>query len=245
MTLSETFYQAGQRLAHHEHESPYYCFVITGGYFEARPGQGYECAPCSLLFHPAGEAHANTFGSVPTRCFNIQVPASASRPPVPHSPLHIVAGQPVITAARMYREYRRRDEVSALILEGLALELAGECFRNHQSQQTLRPDWARRCWDLLHDRFLEPLTLSAVAADLDVHPAHLARTFRRAYGCSVGELLRKLRVEWAATAIAGTERPIASIASETGFSDQSHFTRVFKKLAGVTPGQYRAQVYKR
>jgi AraC family transcriptional regulator len=49
-----------------------------------------------------------------------------------------------------------------------------------------------------------------------------------------------LRVEWAAAEILSGHRSLAEIAAEAGFADQSHFTRVFRRQVGVTPGEYRA-----
>src|SRR5215471_14169195 len=70
-------------------------------------------------------------------------------------------------------------------------------------------------------------------------PVHLARAFRVHFGCSVGEFLRRRRVEWAANALATTEESLAAIAQCAGFCDQSHFTRVFRHVMGMRPGAYR------
>ena len=71
------------------------------------------------------------------------------------------------------------------------------------------------------------------------HPTHVARVFRREYGLSVGEYARSLRLEWAASRLALDDAPLAQVALEAGFADQSHFTRAFRRHAGVTPGRYR------
>jgi AraC family transcriptional regulator len=59
---------------------------------------------------------------------------------------------------------------------------------------------------------------------------------------SVGEYLRRLRLDWAASQLAATETPLALLAAEAGFADQSHFTRAFKRHAGLTPARYRSMV---
>jgi AraC-like DNA-binding protein len=68
---------------------------------------------------------------------------------------------------------------------------------------------------------------------------HFAAVFRRHYGCSVGEYLRRRRVHRARQRLAETDLPLAEIATEAGFADQSHLTRMFKRFVGLTPGQYR------
>jgi AraC family transcriptional regulator len=75
-----------------------------------------------------------------------------------------------------------------------------------------------------------------------VHPVYLARSFRERYGVSVGEYVRRLRLDWAAAQLSATETPVATVAAEAGFADQSHFTRAFKRHMGLTPGRYRRVV---
>ncbi|HXI14462.1 MAG TPA: helix-turn-helix transcriptional regulator [Thermoanaerobaculia bacterium] len=84
----------------------------------------------------------------------------------------------------------------------------------------------------------QQISLASVAREVGVHPVHLARQFRKHYGVSVGERVRFLRVERAKELIAaGMSLP--GVALEMGFADQSHFTRTFMKLAGMSPGMYR------
>jgi AraC family transcriptional regulator len=75
-----------------------------------------------------------------------------------------------------------------------------------------------------------------------VHPVTLARGFRRAYGCSVGAYLRRLRVARAAQRLAETDDALAEIALEAGFADQSHFSNLFRRETGVSPSAFRRSV---
>jgi AraC family transcriptional regulator len=68
---------------------------------------------------------------------------------------------------------------------------------------------------------------------------HVAQTFRRFHQCTIGEYLRRLRVDYACHELAGSERAICEIAAAAGFSDQSHFNRSFKRETGMSPSQYR------
>jgi transcriptional regulator GlxA family with amidase domain len=63
--------------------------------------------------------------------------------------------------------------------------------------------------------------------------------FRRHYGVSIATYLRRLRLDRAAAKLAGSDAPVARIAAEEGFADQSHFTRAFTCHTGVTPARYR------
>jgi AraC family transcriptional regulator len=72
-----------------------------------------------------------------------------------------------------------------------------------------------------------------------VHPVHLAQTFHKTYRCTVGDYVRKLRIEYACRELATSTKPIVDIALAAGFCDQSHFTRTFKRAIGAAPFQYR------
>ncbi|TML40685.1 MAG: helix-turn-helix transcriptional regulator [Actinobacteria bacterium] len=103
----------------------------------------------------------------------------------------------------------------------------------------------RSAEELLRARLSDRLGLGELAETVGVHPAYLARAFRAHYGLSVGEYGRRLRLAWAAAELAGGETPLAEIATEAGFADQSHFTRVFKRHVGATPARYRERTRSR
>jgi AraC family transcriptional regulator len=77
-----------------------------------------------------------------------------------------------------------------------------------------------------------------LAALAGVHPTHLLRTFRRHHGATISNYVRQRRIQRARTEVASAKRPLAVIALDAGFADQSHFTRVFRQAFGETPGQY-------
>jgi AraC family transcriptional regulator len=124
-------------------------------------------------------------------------------------------------------------------MEGIALELLAGISRHSSSDTSTKPRWLRSVRDLLHGRFREKLVLGDIAAVVGVHPSHLARTFRRCYGCTIGDYVRNLRTERARHELRVTDRPLAELAVALGFADQSHFATSFKRQTGVTPGAFR------
>ena len=102
-----------------------------------------------------------------------------------------------------------------------------------------RPRWLQRALELVHARSAEPLGLAALAQSAGVHPVYFVRAFRAHVGATPGAYLRRLRVDRAAAKLIASEESIAGIALDTGFSDQSHLTRVFRAALGITPAQYR------
>ena len=130
------------------------------------------------------------------------------------------------------------DVVTPVAVEGLALELTALAGR---SRFPARADkWVERARALLLERFRESVRPGEIADELGVHRAHLARVFRARYGESLGEFTRRLRLQWAAQELATADLPLAVLAVEAGFCDQSHFTRAFGRQYGVTPARFRA-----
>ena len=143
---------------------------------------------------------------------------------------------------RMGRELMNPDSLSKLVLEGLLLSTIALAHRETQQGKTNPPSWLKKARDLLHDSLAEPLAMEDIAHLVGIHPAHLSREFRRWFHCTPGEYMREQRVQLAKRRLAETDVTLAQIAYETGFSDQAHFSRVFRMIAGSTPSTYRRSI---
>jgi AraC family transcriptional regulator len=118
--------------------------------------------------------------------------------------------------------------------------MLGELTRATVRDDTGRPAWVDRARDLVEARLRGPIRLTDIAAELGVHPSHLSRTFRRTYGASLSSYVLRRRVELACTALTRHEDlPLARVAQETGFADQSHLCRSVRRVTGLTPGAWR------
>jgi AraC-like DNA-binding protein len=98
---------------------------------------------------------------------------------------------------------------------------------------------------LLRDRFAEPLTLDEIAGAVGVHPMHLTRVFRRHFRCTIGDMVRRLRIDFACRQLSSTDDALVEIALAAGFSDQSQFCRTFRRLTGMTPTGFRSAFSRR
>ncbi|MFJ9245424.1 AraC family transcriptional regulator [Streptomyces sp. NPDC101776] len=99
------------------------------------------------------------------------------------------------------------------------------------------PVLARALRELLDERVTEGIALDEAARLVHAHPAHLVRAFSGAYGIAPHQYLMSRRVDRARRLLLDG-RPPGEVATVTGFYDQSHLTRHFRKLVGVTPGRY-------
>lgn len=246
LTLSETSYISRLKLPKHAHEQAYFCFVLDGDFTEVYGRRTRSCRPSTLIFHPAGETHADFFHA-DSRCFNFQMDAvwleRVSRETrVLTSPVDFCSGLIVQLTRRLFHEFCNGDAFSRLIIEALALEILAEASRHSAKgipPANAAPRWLERARELLHEQFCERLSQTEIAELVGVHPVHLAREFRRFHHCTIGEYLRRLRIEFACRQLSASEAPLSEIALTAGFFDQSHFARTFKSLIGTTPNQYR------
>jgi len=241
----EAAYLPNQAHPKHSHERSTFCLVLGGNFTESYGRDSLTCSTSTLLFYPAGEVHMEHFHSAGTRCFIIEVqPAWLNRlrkySILIDQPANFHGGKIPGLAMRAYREFRALDEFSTLAIEGFMFEMIAEISRYSQRLRDGRPiariELVR---ELIHERFSESLTLGAISELVGLHPVYVAQAFRKAYGSTVGEYTRGLRIESACRELSKVDLPIARIAANAGFFDQSHFTRTFRRLMGVTPAEYR------
>ena len=193
---------------------------------------------------PAGETHSNHFGTRGTHVLIVQPDPAASDLLQPCRTLltevHQLVPEGVRTlAGRLIRELEYPDDLSSMAIEAGCLDLVSSASRLTRNRGPELPAWLLRVADFVRAEFRRSPTLAELAAVAGVHPSHVVREFKRTFGETPASRLRRLRIEWTAPRVTGTDEPLADIAAAAGFADQSHFTRQFRRHFGVTPIAYR------
>jgi AraC family transcriptional regulator len=246
-TLSESVYPRRLEIPRHAHERPYCCLLLEGAYREDFGSSRRTCARSTLVVHPSGEVHAEHFGPAGGRLFRIEPTDDClehirSDTNVLDQPAAFQGGALADLAGRLYREFRRPDPFASLAIEGLAFELLAESARRADKPSPGKPpSWLVRTRELLDAGSSDSFDLESIARAGGVHPVHLIRSFRRYFGTTPADYVRRRRVERACRMLTRTNMPLVEIALAAGFADQSHFTRTFRRVTGVTPGIYRSK----
>jgi AraC-like DNA-binding protein len=203
-------------------------WILRGGWTQEKAGTSQELAGGSASRHAPREPCRQKVAPCGIALLGVQVPRSSVPPG------------------------------NALRREGLGIALAGVQVAFAQNEALLLEEaiaslfdaapeqtdtaWLRRVTERLHDDYATPLRLAELAAETGVHEVHLAASFRARKGCTVGEYLRRLRLDAALHRLCATDDNLATIAAATGFHDQAHLTRLFRARVGVPPGAFRQRL---
>jgi AraC family transcriptional regulator len=198
----------------------------------------------TVVWNPSGDEHEDRFGSVGARTINLELGdgwgerlEKVARVWTPAKGLEVSW-----LARQIVRELAHADTASALALEGLVCALIGVVSRAPAFIDRSRPAWLSRSRDRLIVEYRNPPSVAELAQQAGVHRSHYARAFRTHFGCTVAEFVRRLRIEWAAEELRQGRGTLSHVSLQAGFGDQAHFTRAFKRITGITPGEYRATV---
>jgi AraC-like DNA-binding protein len=145
-------------------------------------------------------------------------------------------------AAHLQNEKHTQNPIEHLLLS------VYQRFLKEKSSKKKVPAWAKELRELIQDQIDTNLTLSLkeLSQSLDVHPTYLSREFSKYFDdLSFGDYIRKIRIEKATQLLQNADYALSEIAYLTGFSDQSHFNRIFKKHMGQNPSEYRKKFKKK
>ena len=234
-----------REIEQHEHRLAYFCFLLEGAYRETHDGVTIEYEPFSIAFHPPRYTHSDAIVRPDTTFFAIELEEGwqrlvGNRFDISAWSLELQHGEAVWLAAALLKAFigdRLHDDID---VEETVSEMLGIALRVVDRERPERA-WVARARNIAHARFAERITLDDIADEVGVHPASLARGFRVDHGVTLGDYVSRLRVQHACRLMARGQS-LASVAHACGFADQSHLTRAFKAIAGMTPGLLRRRL---
>ncbi|HYF31259.1 MAG TPA: chromate resistance protein ChrB domain-containing protein [Chitinophagaceae bacterium] len=147
-------------------------------------------------------------------------------------------GMLIYDALYSWARFHKSEKHTQHPAERLLIEVFEKFLKEKPSKKI--PSWAKELKELIQDQIDTNITLKQLSKELDINPAYLSREFSKYFNdLSFGEYIRKLRIDKAVEYLDTTNYSLTKIAYLTGFSDQSHFTRIFKKHMNENPSSYR------
>ena len=228
-------HKVGRQLPRHSHEQPYVNLVLAGWYREEIRTRRLEYGPGTLVMHPEGLDHRDEVGEGGARFLLVEFRETS---PDWRPDFDVAGGEAVWAAYRL-----ASCEPGLAMEEGVAeLELLLR-KRRMMPVEAGKPRWLARVEEWLRQEYVEPPSLQELAAEAGVHPVHLSRTWRRhGGGMGLGEFVTRLRVMEAARRLKDPAARTAEVAAEVGFADQSHLSRQFRRITGMTAGEFRRRM---
>jgi AraC family transcriptional regulator len=140
------------------------------------------------------------------------------------------------------------DPGGRLLLESLGTAITANLLAHHSSKRVVPREYTgtmpkhllARAVDFIQENLGRNISLAEISAEVDISPYHFCRSFKREMGVSPHRYLTRERVRRAQQFLTEHRLSLVEIANELGFSDQSHFTRIFHSAVGITPARYSA-----
>jgi len=232
--------------ATHWHPWLHLTIVCRGLYTRKLGQQSFDYKTGSLTFLQTNENHSDRYAAG-SKCLHVVIPSNMEKTLTSaFGNQGIMRGvSPDLSACAsiaLQKEFRSTDNDSPMVVEALLLDLMSRHLDVLRERSVARPKWLITLLDYLDDTFEQEWTLANMAAEVGVHPVYLCRVFSEHFDCTLGEYIRRLRVLRGRQLLAIDDGSVAEIALQSGFADQSHFTRVFKEHFGLTPSDCRRRL---
>lgn len=243
LTLTDTEY-THPKVDWHYHENAYFTFILQGKLIEGNKKESYNCSAGSLLFHSWQEPHYNIKPEGYTRGFHLEFDENYFEN-LDFDTSHFQGSFKIenpdikILLYKILRETKIYDRLTLISIQTILFDIFGKMILVAQSSSDKKPQWVKKIKEILHENYVETLSLEFLAKEANIHPIHLSRAFSKHFHCTLGEYVRKIRIEKSLSLLSDKRLSLAEIAFNCGFADQSHFGRSFKGINGVSPSEYR------
>ncbi len=247
ITLSQYNYHIDQTPWHY-HENPYFMFVLHGNMIDCNTQVKTLCPSGSIMFNNWQESHYGTKYSKKASGFHLEIEKNWFK--ANNIDLHLLEGSRLIENpemhflfAKLYHEFNVSDAYSKVAIEALLLQICEVLGTEKDVNNQNAPDWIFKLKELLHYD-VSDLNLQYLSEQIGIHPVHISRAAPKYFATNLGAYLRQLKLKKAIPLLLDPNYSLTQIAHQSGFSDQSHFNRVFKSYFNMNPSHYRKIVKK-
>ncbi|TJY38047.1 helix-turn-helix domain-containing protein [Pontimicrobium aquaticum] len=228
----------------HYHENPYFSYSLEGYCLEKNKKQSYPVQSGTLLFHNWQDVHCNTNHSAYSRNFYIELEKEWLKKYDIEDNIMEGSNQidnPFLKALyhQIYIETKLKDNTFQIATESLLLNIFSVLKEVNIAKFSIEPLWVNKVKEIIHDQFAEKITLQYLSKQTNIHPAHISRDFPKYFDTTLGNYIRKVKIEHSVTLLIKSES-LTNIAYQCGFSDQSHFIRCFKSTYNMTPNKFKS-----
>jgi AraC family transcriptional regulator len=232
----------------HYHHNAHFAFTTKGNLVETHKKKQIQLSAGSLVYNHSNEPHCNSKYSDMVSALHIDIDTNwFRRYDINYAHIEGVKEirSPVIKNVfhKLFKEVKCFDNASHLSMESMVLQSVNEMIHTSALQKTGSPGWIFKTKDLLYDRYDQSISLQEIALEINIHPVYLCQQFPIYFHCTFGDYIRKIKIEKAVELMLRSPHlSLTRIAYACGFSDQSHFIRLFKKNIGVTPLAFRRMI---
>lgn len=242
LTFTETSYGSGNNFEPHSHENYYLAYVLEGSYLERNKKDSKRCLPDSVVTHKINEVHSNTSFSSRCRILNVEIEEpwfGKNGLNSEEAEQHIEKNAITIKHAlqKISKELNTEDVFSGFGAESALMNTVASLLKTGSEPGI--PEWIKNIKEILHYEEAENISLEYISKAVNRHPIHISREFPKYFLCTLSEYTRYAKVERALPLLAENNVSLSEISYQCGFTDQSHFIKVFKRVKGVTPKAYR------
>ncbi|MDQ6470121.1 helix-turn-helix transcriptional regulator [Flavobacterium sp. LHD-80] len=241
IAVVETEYQNKVYEGWHSHNNAHITLFLKGGTTEKRKNSSETLGPGSLLFYHSDELHLNQNTLFPSRNINIEIEENLlkelfiNEAEIEKSIQNSVYAKSLIL--KIFKETQSADSFTNDNVKMLFSQLSNSNVHLERFEKS--PFWVKSLNELLNDCWNENPNLKDLAQVLNLNPITISKHFPKYFGCTLGEYMRRIKINRSLSLIHSNEINLTEIALECGFSDQSHFIRTFKNQTGFLPKQFQ------
>ena len=249
-TVKFRIYEKSSALIPHWHEHIELIYILDGECEFISSGSSYFAKKDDLLISNTAEVHSFDAKRQLTFFSILLYPAFFSDVNFGNVTLeNIVSGDSYVKncLSDIRREYESCEDMSDMMMKSHAYRLMAYLARNYRRANgcgrgaLVDTDRLNNVIEYISKNYREKITSSSLASMCYLSEAHFCRFFKSAVGKPCTEYINQYRIEKATVLLKNTQDSISSIAENVGFDDVNYFSRTFKKIKGITPGNFRKQ----